>query len=107
MIAKVRTMMIKLLVATVTLALAVATAKDDEQRYGTPDRQGFARGTVAAVPPDATDSDLGRPAQRSAILRRARATEMSELPDDTVKEIAAMVAIANSVGVSSVQTSKH
>jgi hypothetical protein len=32
---------------------------------------------------------------------------MSELPDDTVKEIAAMVAIANSVGVSSVQTSKH
>jgi len=47
-------MMIKLLVATVTLALAVATAKDDEQRYGTPDGQGFARGTVAAVPPDAT-----------------------------------------------------
>jgi hypothetical protein len=39
--------------------------------------------------------------------RRARATEMSELPDDTVKEIAAMVAIANSVGVSSVQTSEH
>jgi hypothetical protein len=104
MIAKVRTMMIKLLVATVTLALAVATAKDDEQRYGTPDRQGFARGTVTAVPPDATDSDLGRPAQRGAILRRARATEMSELPDDAVT---AMVAIANSVGVSSVQTSKH
>ena len=100
-------MMIKLLVATVTLALVVATAKDDEQRYGTPDGQGFARGTVAAVSPDATNSDLGRPAQRSAILRRARAREMSELPDDTVKEIAAMVAIANSVGVSSVQTSKH
>ena len=70
---------------TATAALAVATAKDDEQRYGTPDGQGYAR-TVAAVPPDATDSDLGRPAQRSAILRRARATEMSELPDDTVKE---------------------
>ena len=48
-------MMIKLVVATVTLALAFATAKDDEQRYGTPDRQGFARGTVAAVPPDATN----------------------------------------------------
>ena len=63
-------MMIKLLVATVTLALAVATAKDDEQRYDTPDGQGFARGTVAAVPPDATYFDLGRPAQRSAILRR-------------------------------------
>ena len=30
---------------------------------------------------------------------------MSELPDDTVKEIAAMVAKANSVSVSSVQTS--
>ena len=48
---------------------------------------------------------LGRPAERSAILRRARATEMSELPDDTIKEIAARVAKANSVSVSSVQTS--
>jgi hypothetical protein len=69
-------------------------------------RDGFLRAVAAAVPPDPTDSDLlGRPAERSAILRRARATEMSELPDDMIKEIAARVAKANSVSVSSVQTS--